>query len=113
MFNGQSASVFSGEQRPFVTSIIPVVGDFAAAQQPVITILPEGTQLNVRAVASSDRRFVKMTLVPFFSRISSVEPSSSAASVAFVAVAALLSRTFWTPSLVVLQVTLWAGTNWR
>ncbi len=73
MFNGQSATVFSGEQRPFVTSITPVVGDFAAAQQPIITILPEGTQLNVRAVASSDRRFVRMTLVPFFSQITQVD----------------------------------------
>ncbi len=73
MFNGQSASVFSGEQVPFVTSITPVVGDFAAAQQPVITILPEGTQLNVRAVVSGDRRFVKMTLVPFFSQITQVD----------------------------------------
>jgi len=73
MFNGQSATVFSGEQRPFVTSIQPVVGDFAAAQQPIITILPEGTQLNVRAVASSDRRFVRMTLVPFFSQITQVD----------------------------------------
>ncbi len=72
MFNGQSASVFDGEQRPFVTSITPVVGDFAAAQQPVITILPEGTQLNVKAVVSGDRRFVKMTLVPFFSQITEV-----------------------------------------
>ena len=73
MFNGQSATVFSGEQRPFVTSIQPIVGDFAAAQQPIITILPEGTQLNVRAVASADRRFVRMTLVPFFSQITSVD----------------------------------------
>ena len=73
MFNGQSATVFSGAQRPFVTSITPVVGDFAAAQQPVITILPEGTQLNVRAVASADRRFVRMTLVPFFSKIERVD----------------------------------------
>lgn len=73
MFNGQSATVFSGAQRPFVTSIQPVVGDFAAAQQPIITILPEGTQLNVRAVASADRRFVRMTLVPFFSNIERVD----------------------------------------
>ena len=52
-----------------MTSIIPVVGDFAAAQQPVIVVLNEGTQLNVQAVVSSDRRFVRLTLVPFFSRI--------------------------------------------
>ena len=56
-----------------MTSIIPVVGDFAAAQQPVIVVLSEGTQLNVQAVVSSDRRFVRLTLVPFFSRIGPVD----------------------------------------
>ncbi len=73
LFNGQTASVQDIEQRPFVTSIIPVVGDFAAAQQPVIVVLSEGTQLNVQAVVSSDRRFVRLTLVPFFSRIGPVD----------------------------------------
>jgi len=72
LFNGQNASVQDLTQRPFVTSIIPVVGDFAAAQQPVIVVLSEGTQLNVQAVVSSDRRFVRLTLVPFFSRIGPV-----------------------------------------
>ena len=69
LFNGQTASVQDQSQRPFVTSIIPVVGDFAAAQQPVIVVLNEGTSLNVQAVVSSDRRFCRLTLVPFFSRI--------------------------------------------
>lgn len=73
MFNGQTASVNDTSQRPFVTSIIPVVGDFAAAQQPVIVVLNEGTQLSVQAVTSRDRRFVRMTLVPFFSQIGDVE----------------------------------------
>jgi general secretion pathway protein D len=73
LFNGQTASVQDQSQRPFVTSIIPVVGDFAAAQMPVIVVLNEGTQLNVQAVVSSDRRFVRLTLVPFFSRIGPVE----------------------------------------
>ena len=73
LFNGQTASVQDQSQRPFVTSIIPVVGDFAAAQMPVIVVLNEGTQLNVQAVVSSDRRFVRLTLVPFFSRIGPVQ----------------------------------------
>ncbi len=72
MFNGQSANVTDGAQRPFVTSVTPVVGDFAVAQQPVITILPDGTSLNVQAVVSNDRRFVRMTLVPFFSQVQEV-----------------------------------------
>jgi general secretion pathway protein D len=55
-----------------VTAVVPVVGDFAAAQQPVITVLNEGTAVNVQAVVSNDRRFVRLTLVPFFSQIGNV-----------------------------------------
>ena len=72
-FNGQNAYVSDTTQRPFVTSVVPVVGDFAAAQQPVITVLSEGTSVNVQAVVSSDRRFVRLTLVPFFSEIGQVD----------------------------------------
>lgn len=73
MFNGQTASVFDSAQRPFVVGIIPVVGDFAVAHQPVVVVLNEGTSLSVQAVVSPDRRFVRMTLVPFFSKIGNVE----------------------------------------
>jgi general secretion pathway protein D len=73
MFNGQFASVSDTTQRPFVTTVIPVVGDFAAAQQPVIVVLNEGTSLSVQAVVSSDRRFVRLTMVPFFSQIGDVQ----------------------------------------
>jgi general secretion pathway protein D len=73
LFNGQTAFISDTSQRPFVTSIIPVVGDFAAAQQPVIVVLSEGTSLTVSAVVSSDRRFVRLTVVPFFSQIGDVE----------------------------------------
>jgi len=73
LFNGQAASVSSQTQRPFVTSVIPVVGDFAAAQAPVIAVLPEGTTLSVQAVVSADRRYVRLTLIPFFSEIRDVE----------------------------------------
>jgi len=73
LFNGQNAFVSDTRQRPFVTSVVPVVGDFAAAQQPVITVLSEGTAVNVQAVVSSDRRFVRLTLVPFFSQIGRVD----------------------------------------
>jgi general secretion pathway protein D len=73
LFNGQTASINDMRQRPFVTSVIPVVGDFSAAQQPVITVLNEGTAVSVQAVVSSDRRFVRLTLVPVFSQIGRVE----------------------------------------
>jgi general secretion pathway protein D len=72
LFNGQQAFVSDTSQSPFVISVIPVVGDFAAAQQPVIVVLSEGTFLTVQAVVSDDRRFVRLTVVPFFSRIGDV-----------------------------------------
>ncbi len=73
LFNGQQASVMDSAQTPFVMGLIPVVGDFAAAQQPVIVIVSEGTFLTVQAVVSQDRRFVRLTVVPYFSRIEKVD----------------------------------------
>lgn len=80
MFNGQSASVNDGSQRPFVTSVVPVVGDFAVAHQPVISLLPDGTSLNVQATVSADRRFVRLSLVPFFSQVTEVQTFTFAGS---------------------------------
>lgn len=73
LFDGQIASISDQTQTPFVTSITPVVGDFAVAQQPVIVVLNEGTQLNVQGIVSADKRFVRLTLVPFFSQIGDVD----------------------------------------
>jgi len=72
LFDGQLATISDQTQVPFVTSITPVVGDFAVAQQPVIVVLNEGTQLNVQGIVSNDKRFVRLTLVPFFSQIGKV-----------------------------------------
>ena len=72
MFNGQSASVSDFAQRPFVTSVVPVVGDFAVAHQPIITLLPDGTNLNVQAVVTADRQYVKLRLVPYFTQVTEV-----------------------------------------
>ena len=69
MFDGQQASINDFAQRPFVISYDPVVGDFAVAQRPVIVVLNEGTQMNVQSVISNDKRFVRLTLVPQFTRI--------------------------------------------
>ncbi|MEO8271666.1 MAG: hypothetical protein ABI557_18230, partial [Aureliella sp.] len=73
MFDGQSASITDNVQRPFVTSLIPVVADFAVAQQPVIVVLNEGTTLNVQATCSPDKRFVRLTLNPSFTQIDRVD----------------------------------------
>lgn len=73
MYDGQTASINDTAQRPFVTSFQPVVGDFAVAQQPIIVVLNEGTMLNVQSVVSQDKRFVRMTLNPQFTRIESAD----------------------------------------
>jgi len=72
LFNGQQAIIVDTAFRPFVISVIPVVGEFAAAQQPVIVVLSEGTTMTVQAVVSDDRRYVRLTIVPFFSQIGEV-----------------------------------------
>lgn len=72
LFDGQQANINDTVERLFVTSIQPVVGDFAVAQQPIVTVLNEGTQLNVQAVVSDDKRFVRVTLLPYFSQIGEV-----------------------------------------
>jgi general secretion pathway protein D len=76
LFNGQQAIVQDITQSPFVISVIPVVGDFAAAYQPVIAVLSEGSFLSVQGVVSPDRRFVRMTVAPFFSTIGQVNTFS-------------------------------------
>jgi len=73
LFNGQQAFVADTSQTPFVISVIPVVGEFAAAQQPVIVVLSEGTLMTIQAVVSEDRRYVRLTVVPFFSEIGDVQ----------------------------------------
>ncbi|MDO5310103.1 MAG: hypothetical protein Q4G03_11520 [Planctomycetia bacterium] len=69
MFNGQTANINDTTSVPYVSSVIPVVGDFAVAQQPVMTIINEGQFMTVQATASPDRKYVRMTVVPFFCKI--------------------------------------------
>jgi general secretion pathway protein D len=85
LFNGQQAFVADAVSQPFVIGVIPVVGEFVAAQQPVIVVLNEGTMMTIQAVVSDDRRYVRLTVVPFFTQVGDVqeftfEGSSSSSS---------------------------------
>lgn len=73
LFNGQRGSINDTTSRPYVTSVIPVVGDFAAAYQPVVSIFNEGQILNVQGTVTSDRRFVRLTLNPVINVVNKVE----------------------------------------
>lgn len=69
MMNGVMGQVMDMTQEPFVTSVNPIVGEFSAAYQPIITILNEGTDLRVQATVSGDRQYVRLTLNPVFNTI--------------------------------------------
>ncbi|NQT37970.1 MAG: hypothetical protein HQ581_10800 [Planctomycetes bacterium] len=47
-------------------------GNNAVGYQPVIIVLPEGTNLSATAVISADRRYVRVTCVPLFSGVAEV-----------------------------------------
>ncbi len=72
IFNGQMGAINDVSMQPFVTSVIPYVGDFAAAYQPVIVILNEGQYMTVQGVVTNNRQYVRLTLNPIFSKITKV-----------------------------------------
>lgn len=73
MFDGQIGTIQDQALRPFVIGFDPVVGDFAVAQRPIIVVLSEGTQMNVQSVVSQDKRFVRLTLMPQFTRLEATD----------------------------------------
>ena len=77
-FNGITATITSGNQRPFVTSLIPVTSGFAIGYRPIIQTFLEGTSLTVLPVVSADRRYVRLSVAPLFSNITDVQTFSFA-----------------------------------
>jgi general secretion pathway protein D len=72
IFNGQMGSVVDSTQSPFVTSVVPVVGDFAIGYQPIIAVLNDGQVMTVRGTVSPNRQYVRLTLQPVFNTIQKV-----------------------------------------
>ena len=64
--NGAAATIFSNTVQYYVASLIPIVGPGAVAYTPQIGSVPNGVTLTVTPVVSADRRYVRMTLSPFF-----------------------------------------------
>ena len=65
-FNGAPATIFSNTVQYYVASLIPIVGPGAVAFTPQVGFVPNGVTLTVTPVVSADRRYVRMTLSPFF-----------------------------------------------
>ncbi|MDC0262289.1 hypothetical protein OAK47_03600, partial [Planctomycetaceae bacterium] len=76
LFNGQSAFVGDFSVRPFVTGFRPVVSVGSVGFEPIISQIPEGVFMGVAAVISADRRYVRLSVSPNFTAITSVETFS-------------------------------------
>lgn len=70
--NGRPGIFADVVQRPFVTSLTPVVSTFNVGFTPQITTLSEGVTFTVQAVISADRRYVRLSVAPNFTTITDV-----------------------------------------
>ncbi len=65
-FNGAPATINNNSIQWYISSLTPIVGFGAVAFQPTPAPLTDGVNLIVTPVVSADRRYVRMTLTPFF-----------------------------------------------
>ncbi len=68
-FNGQRAWTAVADQVAFVSALVPIIGDAAAAFQPIPGVVSDGVVLDVEGVISADRRYVTMTVIISVSKI--------------------------------------------
>jgi type II secretory pathway component GspD/PulD (secretin) len=71
LFNGQNSNIAINNQQFFVTSVTAGAANGQVFFVPNNTALNTGVTLNVQAVVSADRRFVRLNLAPQLSNISS------------------------------------------
>lgn len=72
LFNGMFGNITSGLLRPFVVSVVPVATGLVVGFQPIITTILDGVSLTVQAVISADRRYVRLSVAPFFQNVTDV-----------------------------------------
>jgi type II secretory pathway component GspD/PulD (secretin) len=68
-FNGAPATIFNNQSQYYVQALLPIVAPGAVAYTPVIGLIPSGQTLTVTPVVSADRRYVRLTLTPFFNQL--------------------------------------------
>lgn len=73
MYNGQFASITDQTQRYLVIGQIPNLAPGAVGFQPIVAPFPDGISLTVSGVVSADRRYVRLSMSPFFSQIIDVQ----------------------------------------
>ena len=72
-FNGSAAFITNTQNQYYVAQLIPIVGPGSVAFLPTPAALPDGVQLSVTPVVSSDRRYVRLSLAPFFQTINGLQ----------------------------------------
>ena len=72
-FNGAAATIFNNIVQYYVASLTPIVGPGAVAYSPSIGLIPSGVTLTVTPVVSADRRYVRLTLTPFFNALNNLQ----------------------------------------
>jgi type II secretory pathway component GspD/PulD (secretin) len=71
LFNGQTATITIGDTQPFLSNVtvVPQMGVFT--YRPTVIPIPVNiTNLTIQAVISADRRFVRMSLTPLLTNLS-------------------------------------------
>ena len=72
-FNGAAATIFNNIVQYYIASLTPIVGPGAVAYSPTIGLIPSGVTLTVTPVVSADRRYVRLTLTPFFNALNNLQ----------------------------------------
>ncbi len=67
--NGNNPNGVNGNN---AIGLLPFAIQGAVGYQPVITTLPEGTNMSATAVVSADRRYVRISVVPLFSAVGNI-----------------------------------------
>nr|WP_303652723.1 hypothetical protein [Paludisphaera mucosa] len=65
-FNGAAATIQNGDVQYYVASLFPILGPGSVAFQPNVQQLNNGVILQVTPVVTADRRYVRLSLSPFF-----------------------------------------------
>jgi type II secretory pathway component GspD/PulD (secretin) len=78
MYNGQNATVSDNVSRSYVQGQVPVVGQGGVGFQPIIGQINDGVSLTVNGVVSSDRRYVRLSILPIFQQVIDIQTFTSA-----------------------------------
>ncbi len=107
-FNGAPATIFNNTVQYYVQQLIPVVGPGAIIYTPVIGLIPTGQTLTVTPVVSADRRYVRLTLSPFFNALNSIQNftfGAGAVGGGFVGSGTVLNTTIQLPNTTTTTIT--------